>query len=82
MAKSTDNALPANRQPSQGGGLRSSVQVFSSHRESRAHEIAVQARQTPYQRMRKFMELQERIWGTDNPDIRESGEVNIERRNC
>ncbi len=60
--------------------LRSSVQVFTSHQEARSHEIRQQASRTPYERMVQFMELQQRVWGTDNPDVRESGAVNIEWR--
>ena len=81
MSKSADNASGPDSQPSERRGLRSSVQVFGSHREVRAHEIARQARLSPYERMQQFMELQERIWGTDNPDIRDSGAIHIERRN-
>jgi alkanesulfonate monooxygenase SsuD/methylene tetrahydromethanopterin reductase-like flavin-dependent oxidoreductase (luciferase family) len=61
-------------------GLRASVQVFESYEEARADEIARQARLSPYERMQQFIELQRRVWGTDNPDVRESGEVNIKRR--
>lgn len=81
MPKSADNVSGPDSQRSERRGLRSSVQVFGSHRQARAHEIARQARLSPYERMQQFMELQQRIWGTDNPDIRDSGVVHIDRRN-
>jgi alkanesulfonate monooxygenase SsuD/methylene tetrahydromethanopterin reductase-like flavin-dependent oxidoreductase (luciferase family) len=77
MSKPTDDT---HRSDTDRSGLRQSVQVFRSHREARAHEIAEQAKRSPYERMVQFMELQRRIWGSDNPDVRESGAVNIERR--
>lgn len=60
--------------------LRDSVRVFRSHEEARADEIARQARLSPYERMQRFIDLQRRVWGRDNPDVRESGVVNIEQR--
>jgi hypothetical protein len=30
--------------------------------------------------MQRFIDLQRRVWGRDNPDVRESGVVNIEQR--
>lgn len=80
MSKSSKDASSRGHEHPGRRRLRSSVQVFENHREARAHEIAQQARLTPYQRMQQFMELQDRIWGSGTPDIRESGAVNIERR--
>jgi hypothetical protein len=60
--------------------LRGSVQIFRSHKEARAAEVAQQAQLSPYERMKQFMELQSRIWGTDTPDVREAGTVKIVRR--
>lgn len=77
MAKRSDDTPRSN---SDRSGLRESVQVFRSHREARAHEIGEQAKRSPYERMVQFMELQRRIWGDDNPDVRATGAVNIERR--
>lgn len=80
MPKSAENASDSDSNLPERRDLRSSVQVFGSHREARAHEIDQQARLSPYECMRQFMELQNRVWGTDNPDVRESGAVHIERR--
>lgn len=80
MTNSPDQRRPSKQDRILGGGLRDSVEVFSSHREARAHEIAQRAHLSPYERMVQFMELRERVWGTDNPDVRESGAVNVGRR--
>ena len=80
MPEPSENSHRVENDSSERRGLRDSVQVFGSHDEARAHEIAQQAKRSPYERMKQFMELQQRIWGTDNPDVREAGTVNIERR--
>lgn len=80
MTEPTPTTPHPNRKRSEHQGLRGSVQVFHSHREARAHEVSQQAQLTPYERMVQFMELQHRIWGTDNPDVREADTVHIERR--
>ena len=80
MSQRSEDSSPGDANGSHGSGLRDSVEVFGSHEEARADEIARQAKLSPFERMKQFMELQRRVWGTDNPDVRESGAVHIERR--
>jgi alkanesulfonate monooxygenase SsuD/methylene tetrahydromethanopterin reductase-like flavin-dependent oxidoreductase (luciferase family) len=80
MSDRSQDETHAESPNSNDSGLRASVQVFGSHEEARANEVARQAKLSPYERMQQFIELQRRVWGTDNPDVRESGEVNIEWR--
>ncbi|MFP4601175.1 MAG: hypothetical protein ACLFVJ_23200 [Persicimonas sp.] len=80
MTEPTPNTPHPESNNAERTGLRGSVQVFHSHREARAHEVSQQAQLTPYERMVQFMELQRRIWGTDNADVREANTVHIERR--
>ncbi|MGM0555589.1 MAG: hypothetical protein ACQEVA_04330 [Myxococcota bacterium] len=62
------------------GSLRDTVRVFHSHEDAREHEIARQAELSPYERMKHFIELQRRVWGDDNPDVRETGVVEVGTR--
>jgi hypothetical protein len=52
--RSPDETQPESSK-SKDTGLRASVQVFESHEEARADEIARQARLSPYERMQQFI---------------------------
>jgi hypothetical protein len=60
--------------------FRTHAHAFSDHEAARQHEIARQAAASHRERIRQFIELQRRVWGEDNPDVRESGAVRVFRR--
>jgi len=57
--------------------FRTHAHTFSNHEEARQHEITRQAAASHRERMRQFIGLQRRVWGEDNPDVRESGTVRV-----
>lgn len=56
------------------------VNVFETHDEAKAHEIKASASKSHYERMCDFIEIQRRVWGTDNPDVRDNPCVTVRRR--
>lgn len=65
---------------SKRGDLAKYAFKFKSHQEALEQEILLQLSKSPAQRMKDFAELQKRIFGEDNVDVRESGVAQLLRR--
>jgi len=72
--------------PNQDSGVRSRmeaiVNITTDIEAARTYEIAQELAMTPEQRLEGARELQERIFGTTVPDVRESRKVVIRVRDA